>query len=188
MRTKAAILVYSTNLARNPIKSETIAIEPAFSPFRDTLRKSTRESAVNVAPSSRREGIMKLFPAPSRRYSANTLPFVSYKRAPRMCCSVARAPSMSAAAFGSLNTKEAAALAPSVSASAEISLVVLARKLVRSYAARPTHARTSPKTLDERIKTVILRRIDKSRKVMRAPLSLLSNDICGEQQEARTEL
>ena len=70
----------------------------------------------------------------SRRLSGDTRRTLcrSRRTAARPGCAVPSSmrPAYRPAVFGSLNTREAAALAPSVSASAESSLVVLARKLV----------------------------------------------------------
>lgn len=159
-RTSAEIFVYRPIFSCSPLRSEMIAIVPAFFLPTNTLRCRVRASASNRAPSSLHAGICRSAPTPSRRYSARTAPRRSYKQAATIWCSARSAASASPADLESLNVSETAVLAPKISAKLANSLVIADRNLNRSYNSKLMHARLSPSTLVQRNTNVSLRRME----------------------------
>ena len=106
--------------------------EPIVSPFHDTSRTRVSEDASKWLPGCCISGIGKLLLRSARRYSANALPALSYKAAATTSCWARNALSMSPAVFRSPNVRDAAALAPRVSARVVSCVTMLDRKFARS--------------------------------------------------------
>ena len=145
--TRLAIFTYCHISARKPLRSETMAMLPAFSLPVETERNSATDCASKYVPSARKAGMVNSPGNCARRYSANTSPRLLNRRAPRMFCSARKAPSISVAERWSSKVKDAAVFAPRVSARVVSSRTMPRRKSVRSWMPKPTQASTSAKVL-----------------------------------------
>src|ERR1700730_16147864 len=76
-KTKTESPRYSRIFDCSPERSETIAMEPDFSPVAEMFRYRVKDSESNLVPSSFHVGVLNPAPSPLRRYSANTFPFLS---------------------------------------------------------------------------------------------------------------